>query len=590
MRQKQFNAITAAVAAIAIAAALLSELHSQAYADSPPPTAARASQPSDDASRTLRRYTLQLLHILSNPNANKWERYRQAMPHCAVAPTYLDEIGADSEVSPLDATLIALAEDLCSDLDQRLEDARTVGLLVNEPESIAGYTLMPGTFNKSNDIHLIDHLGRIAHSWQLGNRMRHARLLDNGNLLIMINQDDGRNGIAEVDSNGNVIWKYTHPEPDQLHHDFLKMPNGNVLMLAVGRKTRQEAIAAGANPPIVPSGGIQYDYLIEVRPTGNEDGEIVWKWSTWDYLAQDFDASKENYREIAKHPELIDINFLVETPRITPRRTWDWLHANAIDYNPALDQIMLSARHHSELWIISRSATAEDAAARGSANAGNSITPRLNVLHSEPNANADKGGALLYRWGNPRAYGHGTLADQRLFWQHHTQWIAPGLPGAGNILVFNNGWALEEDHARHYSSIEEIVPPLDGYGYRRDPGAAYLPADPIWSYTAETPADFYSVVMGGTQRLPNGNTLICDSTSGNLLQVTPDGRTVWRYVYPMDNDTPLKQGEQASTRAQLSKGDTLFSNVIHRAYWYAPDHPGLQNYDLTPGDTIEIYE
>ena len=561
MRQKQFNAITAAVAAIAIAAALLSAApNSRAYAYNPSQADTRAPHSTADASQALRRYALQLLHILSDPDANQWERYRQAIAHCAAAPTHLDEIGAGRDVSPLDATLIALSEDLCSDLDQRLEDARTVGLLVNEPESIVGYTLIPGSFN--NDIHLIDHLGRIAHSWQFENMAGDAKLLHNGNLIVQIDGGEGRS-IAEVDPDGNVVWKYTHPGPDQLHHDFLKMPNGNVLMLAVGRKTREEAIAAGANPDVVPSRGMEYDYLIEVRPTGSEGGDIVWEWSAWDYTVQDFDPTKSNYADPSEHPELIDINFLVETPSISAVDTWDWLHTNAIDYNPALDQIMLSANHNSELWIIARSAVTED---------------------------AGKGGALLYRWGNPRAYGHGTLADQRLFWQHHTQWIAPGLPGAGNILVFNNGWALEEDHARHYSSIEEIVPPLDGYGYRRDPGAAYLPADPIWSYTAETPADFYSVVMGGTQRLPNGNTLICDSTSGNLLQVTPDGRTVWRYVYPMDNDTPLKQGEQASTWVQLSKGDTLFSNVIYRAYWYAPDHPGLQKYDLTPGDTIELYE
>ena len=155
-------ALTAAVAAIAIAAALLGGVrHSQAYADSPTPTPTRVSQSPDDASQALRRYTLQLLHILSDADANQWERYRQAMPYCADAPAYLDEISADNDVSPLDATLIALIEDLCADLDRRLDDARTVGLLVNEPESMVGYTLLAGHAN--NYVHLIDHLGRVAH-------------------------------------------------------------------------------------------------------------------------------------------------------------------------------------------------------------------------------------------------------------------------------------------------------------------------------------------------------------------------------------------------------------------------------------------
>ena len=490
------------------------------------------------------------------------------MPHCAAAPTYLAEIAAGGAGSPLDATLAALTEDLCADLDLRLDEARTVGLLVNAPESMVGYTLLTGVLN--NDVHLIDHLGRIAHSWQVKNRITHAKLLDNGNLLANVDVS-GNRIIAEVDTDGNIVWKYTHP--DIFHHDFLKMPNGNVLILVRGDKTLEEAIATGVNPDSVPSRGMQYDYLIEVRPTGSEGGEIVWEWSSWDYIVQDFDPTKENYGDPSEHPELIDINFLGETPYINPgSEVWDWLHANAIDYNPTLDQIILSPRHHSELWIIDHSASTQEAPTRAGGNAG-------------------KGGALLYRWGNPRAYGHGTAADRQLFLQHHTQWIDPGLPGAGNVLVFNNGSALEEGLDRGYSSIEEIVSPVDGYGYRREPGAPYPPSDPIWIYTAETLTDFYSYIIGCAQRLPNGNTLICDGTSGNVFQVTPDGNTVWQYVYPMDGDTPLKQGEEVSVwryRAQI--GDTLFNNAVYRAYWYAPDYPGLQHYDLTPGDTIEIYE
>ena len=557
-----------AVAAIAIAAALLSGAwHSQAHADSPTPAATRASQPSGDVSQALRRYTLQLLHILSAPDANQWQRYRHAIPHCDAAPTYLAEIVAAGDVRPLDATLIALTEDLCADLDQRLEDARTVGLLVNEPESMDGYVLIPGRFN--NNVHLIDHLGRIVNEWRFENYVPHAKLLDNGNLLAELRDGSGRGGltVGEVDPNGNIVWKYTHHE--NLHHDFIKMPNGNVLMLANGLKTFEEAVAAGVNPNIVPSGGMVYDYLIEMRPSGSEGGEIVWEWSTWDYIVQNFDPTKSNYGSPSEHPELIDVNFLT-APLNSSEGVWSWWgNVNAIDYNPELDQIALSSRYYNELWIIDRSVSTEEAPTR-------------------KNGNAGKGGALLYRWGNPQAYGHGTIADRQLFRQHHTQWIAPGLPGAGNILIFNNGHALEEDQSRNYSSIEEIVPPVDGYGYRREPGTAYTPSDPVWTYTVAPPTDFYSSIMSGVQRLPNGNTLICDATSGNLFQVTPDGKTVWQYVYPMDG-APLKQGAEASVRFIVG-GDDVLSNTLYRAFWYPPNHPGLQHYDLTPGDTIELYE
>ena len=543
---------TAVVAAIAVAVALVgSGLYSAVYADSPTePT--QSSQSSGAASQELRRYTLQLLRILSAPDANQWERYRQAMPHCAAASTRLAEIGSGNDVGPLDAALIALTEDLCADLDRRLDEARTVGLLVNEPESMNGYVLIPG--NANNDVHLIDHLGRIAHSWQLGTRIDHARLLDNGNLLVNLDRI-----VTEIDPDSNIVWQYAHPDGTH-HHDFLKMPNGNVLILMLGVKTPEEVIALGVDPDIVSSSeGMDYDYLIEVRPSGSEGGEIVWEWSALDYIVQDFDPAKPNYGDPYEHPELIDANFSTGKYFRSPVVNVLLLtYINAIDYNPELDQIALSARHYSELWIIDHSATAEEAPARKGGNAG-------------------RGGALLYRWGNPRAYQHGTVDDQRLFRQHHTHWIAPGLPGAGNILVFNNGYELGVTPP-YYSSIEEIVPPVDGYGYRREPGKAYPPVEPVWSYTAETPTDFYSVVISGVQRLPNGNTLICEGVSGNLFQVTPEGKTVWKYVYPMDANTPLKQG------------DALSGNYVYRAYWYAPDHPGLQHYDLTPGDTIELYE
>ena len=552
------TALIAAAVIIAIAAALLGGArHSQVYADSP--SDARASQSPDDASQALRRYTLQLLHILSDADANKWERHRQATERCEAAPARIAQIGPGNDVSPFTNALIALTQDLCADLDAAI----TVGLRVNEPEAMPGYALIPGGLN--NYVHLIDQQGRVAHSWRIGNHADHARLLDNGNLLVGYNAGRGNyNAIGEFDPDGNIVWQYPRQNLTTFHHDFLKMPNGNVLILAERIKTKQEAVEAGANPELVHAEGLKYDYLIEVRPTGSEGGEIVWEWSTWDYLVQDFDSSKENYGDPSEHPELIDINF--RRPHISRFSSQSWLHINGIDYNPELDQIALSPRDNSELWIIDHSASTEGAATRKGGNSG-------------------KGGALLYRWGNPRAYGHGTIDDQQLFRQHHTHWIAPGLPGEGNILVFNNGLAHQRDRNRYYSSIEEIVPPVDGYGYRREPGAAYPPTEPVWSYTAETPTDFYSSIVSGVQRLPNGNTLICEGTSGNLFQVTPDGKTVWQYVYPMHGGTPLKQGERPS----IWQGD-IFNNAVYRAYWYAPGHPGLQKYDLTPGDAIELYE
>ena len=448
-------------------------------------------------------------------------------------------------------------------------DARTGGLLVSAPSAAKGYTLF--TLQRDTQkVYLLDPLGRVAHTYHIkqtlpGRGIVHAKLLDNANLLIMT--ESPQIMLLEIDPRGNIVWRYDSTRG--LHHDFLKMPNGNILMLVKGYKTPAEVIAAGANPEFVHKDGLSYAYLLEVRPAYPSGGEIVWQWSSWDHLVQDFDPTKPNYGAIADHPELIDLNFLLKSiHERRPSYPNDWLHANAIDYNPQLDQIMLSPRHFSELWIIDHSPTTQEARGHAGGNSG-------------------MGGDLLYRWGNPRAYARGSLADQRLFWQHHTHWIPPGLPGAGNILVFNNGNEMPGDE-RLYSSVDEIIPPVDGYRYRRAPNAPYAPANPAWTYAAQTPTDFYASYISGAQRLPNGNTLIADGAAGTIFQVTPDGKTAWKYIVPWHYHISLWQDSAHNPPARLTHGTPnkltpVITNKVYRAYWYPPDHPGLQTLALTPG-------
>ena len=127
----------------------------------------------------------------------------------------------------------------------------------------------------------------------------------------------------------------------------------------------------------------------------------------------------------------------------------DWTHINAVAYNADLDQIVISVHAFSEIWIIDHSTTTEEAAGHTGGKRG-------------------KGGDLLYRWGNPRAYRAGTNVDQKLFVQHNAHWIPKGLPGEGHMLVFNNG-NRRPDGA--YSSVDEIVLPVKSDGtYERSRG------------------------------------------------------------------------------------------------------------------------
>ncbi|MCP5120061.1 MAG: hypothetical protein GY953_55400 [bacterium] len=236
---------------------------------------------------------------------------------------------------------------------------------------------------------------------------------------------------------------------------------------------------------------------------------------------------------------------------------------NSIDYNPYLDQIVLSVRGNSELWAIDHSTSTAEAAGQ----AGGRYA---------------KGGDLLYRWGNPQMYGAGNGSTQMLFQQHDAQWIEPNRPGEGNMLIFNNGLSRP---GGQYSSVDEIVPPVDANGnYMMTSGPAYGPQQLAWTYAGTHGTEYYAEAISGAHRLPNGNTLACYGTHGVLVEVTPEGETVWEYVNPVVREGPLRQGE---TPGVDHRGHNW--NAVFKVQRYSPDYEGFTGRDLTPKGLLEIY-
>jgi len=123
----------------------------------------------------------------------------------------------------------------------------------------------------------------------------------------------------------------------------------------------------------------------------------------------------------------------------------------------------------------------------------------------------------------------------------------------GNILLFDNG-AHREGFAPNYSRAVEVNPSTNKI---------------VWEYKSDPPSDFYSAIMGGCQRLPNGNTLICEALMGRVFEVTYEGEMVWEYILPSYHfgETP---GEYYSE----------WLNTLFRAHRYAPDYAGLKGRDL----------
>jgi len=466
-------------------------------------------------------------------------------PRVAVRPPRPRQPGTVLRPSLLESSGVDLGHEVPGDGKIRA-DGRTLGLLINDTRAFKGYTLFAPKHNTM--VYLMDNEGRVVNRWDTEYEPgQSVYLLENGHLLHCCFTKNGnftRGGeggrLEEYDWEGNLVWEFEYSTDKVLsHHDIAPLPNGNVLLLAVEYKSQEECVEAGFDPRQLRDGHLFPEHIIEVKKTGPKSGEIVWRWHVWDHLVQDFDATKANYGDVSEHPELIDVH---GSQRGIPAF---WNHGNSIDYNADLDQIVLSARGFNEIWVIDHATTTEEA--------------------------AGPAGHLLWRWGNPIAHQNGQREDRQLFQQHDAQWIPDNCPGAGNMLIFNNG--LD----RGFSSVIEIKPPVDEHGRYTSYDAPI-----VWEYRADPPEAFYSSEISGAHRLPNGNTLICAGCVGNFIEVTPDGEIVWRYASSVVREGILSADGEPGTDHRGHQWNAVFK--IHR---YAPEHPGLAGKSLTAGKVIE---
>ncbi len=112
----------------------------------------------------------------------------------------------------------------------------------------------------------------------------------------------------------------------------------------------------------------------------------------------------------------------------------------------------------------------------------------------------------------------------------------------GNIMLFANGMNTTAPHP--HSFITEFDPET---------------GETVWEYRADPRTFFYSHHISGAERLPGGNTLICEGSFGRLFEVTPAGDIVWEFINPHFD--------------KMFMGDTV--NWVFRAFRYAEDSPEI---------------
>ena len=348
------------------------------------------------------------------------------------------------------------------------------------------------------------------------------KLLPNGILMGNTGRRDSKYGyqdmksLVQVNWEGEITWRFDQYEyiedpgekPQWMarqHHDYQRegnpvgyyvpdmdplVENGNTLILSHKNLPNHN----------ITDKLLLDDTIIEV----SWEGDIVWEWVCSEHFDEfEFDQQALNtmYRNPNLHTEIED-------------GVADWIHINSLSaLGPNKWYDSGDSRFHPDNLIWSSRQT--------------------NIL-----AIVDKNsGKIVWQIGPDYSL---TPALRELEWiigPHHAHIIPRGLPGAGNLLVFDNGgWA-------GYGAPNPSSP--NGFNNALRDSSRVLEFDPktleiIWQYTPVEAgfvkmADnykFYSGYISSAQRLPNGNTLITEGSDGRMFEVTAGHEIVWEYISP----------------------------------------------------------
>ena len=401
------------------------------------------------------------------------------------------------------------------------------GLINYNPEkTFNGYTLYApmqltteewsGLYSESSYAYLIDMHGNEVHTWRLPSMPGlHGVLLENGNLLVACidgSREDvnkpgtypgakylmgGASGyLFELDWEGNIV--YQHHDP-YMHHDFDKLPNGNYAYLQWEKvpEEKQRRIRGGIKgTEFIEEDGTTTmftDNIVEI----NHRGEVIWEWHAIDHL--DFDK---------------DIIGPVHARE-------EWSHFNGIHFfvdDTGREKFVTTGRHLDCMYVIDK----KKGKVEKRIGAFSYLDPETGCIEHREKA-------------NPVV----SLKIPTLGGPHAAYVIPEGYPGAGNYLLYDNGMYADTSRAVEFSKNSTTENPIV-----------------VWeSCQGAIGRRHYSSFISGAQRLPNGNTLICDGAMGRFFELAAGthDEVVWEFVNP---HVPCK----------------FWNGTVFRANRYGSDH------------------
>lgn len=367
-----------------------------------------------------------------------------------------------------------------------------------------GYTVL--SILDTPKVVVIDMNGKVVKEWDGFNLSPGgpARVIPGGNVI-------GTTGafpphqealaLVQQDFEGRETWRFdaneqvtlddgTSVDSARIHHDWQRsdFPAGyyspNFTPLTEGANTLLLTHTNHVNDAVTDV-TLEDDRLLEVDP----DGNVTWEWVVSDHI------DEFGYSPAARDTIASGVGY------VESRGSMDWFHMNSAtwvgpnhwydagDERFAPDNVIISSRQSSVIAIVSHAT-----------------------------------GEIVWQLGPDFSQDEKQWAIGQIIGQHHAHMIPPGLPGAGNIMIFDNGGSSG------YGAPGALT--ASGSGIYARSTSRVLEIDPttlevVWSYRH---ANFFSTNISGAQRLVNGNTLITEGAPGRLFEVTPDGDIVWEYM------------------------------------------------------------